>query len=133
MARVRDWDSLGDAQRHRYERSGISRSDYEAGVPLSAARGHGQTPEHPGQGKEAPRFRQYYDLRKEITQLKKEVFGHNVGKASQREMSKKGRRALEKARAYLQEMKTNGYSWDEMVAMYPELTHDEYDWIRHYH
>lgn len=133
MARVRDWNALGDAQKHRYERSGISRSDYESGVSLAAARGHGATPERPGQGKEEPRFREYYELRKEITQLKKDVFGHNVGKASQREMSKKGRRALEKARAYLQEMKDNQLSWDEMQAAYPELTHDEYDWLRHYH
>jgi hypothetical protein len=72
-------------------------------------------------------------LRKEIKTLKEEVFGHAVGRGSMREMSKKGRAALTKARDYLQSMKDNQYSWDEMKAAYPELQADEWDWIRHYH
>lgn len=43
----RDWNALSDSYRHRLERSGISRRDYERGASVSAARGHAETPEHP--------------------------------------------------------------------------------------
>src|SRR5690348_8389703 len=55
----RNWEALKPTTRKRYERAGISRSDYMSGMSLKAARGHAQTPERPGrkiqQGQE-----QYY-------------------------------------------------------------------------
>lgn len=48
MAR-KGWTSLSAGYRERLERNGISRSDYEAGVSLKAARSHAHTPEHPRQ------------------------------------------------------------------------------------
>lgn len=38
---ARDWESLSDSYRHRLERGGITRTEYESGANLSAARGHG--------------------------------------------------------------------------------------------
>lgn len=59
MAKARNWEALKDSTRRRYERAGVSRTDYMSGMSLKAARGHAQTPEHPGrkiqQGQE-----QYY-------------------------------------------------------------------------
>lgn len=127
------WASLSGPYRQRLERSGIGREAYESGASLSGARGHGATPERPGAGAEKPEYRPYYELRKEINTLKKEIFGHEVGRASLREMSKKGKAALTKARDYLAEMKRTGNSWDAMIASYPELASDKWDWIRHYH
>jgi hypothetical protein len=47
MARQRKaWNSLSDSYRKRLTRYGITKSQYEAGRPLSGARGHGATPEH---------------------------------------------------------------------------------------
>jgi hypothetical protein len=37
---------LSAAQQRRYEKRGITRSAYESGVSVKAARGHAQTPEH---------------------------------------------------------------------------------------
>lgn len=44
----RPWDSLSPAYRRRLERSGVSQSQYDSGVPLTVARGHAKTPERPG-------------------------------------------------------------------------------------
>lgn len=41
------WDALSVRQRSRYLRAGITREQYVAGVSLSSARGHRETPEHP--------------------------------------------------------------------------------------
>ncbi len=41
MARRHDWSDLNREYRRRLERAGISRRDYESGVPLQSARGHG--------------------------------------------------------------------------------------------
>jgi hypothetical protein len=46
MARRKGWDQLSDNYRRRLERGGIRKSDYEGGIPLDIARGHGETPEH---------------------------------------------------------------------------------------
>lgn len=59
MAKARNWEALKPTTRRRYERAGISRSDYMSGMSLKAARGHAQTPEHPGR-KIAPGQEQYY-------------------------------------------------------------------------
>jgi len=54
------WSKLSPAYRARLERGGLTRSDYLAGVPLSAARGHSQTPERPERVKWAPeRYAKY--------------------------------------------------------------------------
>lgn len=42
---ARNWEGLSEPYRHRLEARGIDRNDYESGVSLSAARGHGQTRE----------------------------------------------------------------------------------------
>lgn len=42
------WNSLSESTRKRYERAGISRADYMSGMSLKTARGHANTPEHPG-------------------------------------------------------------------------------------
>lgn len=39
---------LSESQQSRYERAGVTHSDYNAGRNLQKARGHGSTPEHPG-------------------------------------------------------------------------------------
>jgi hypothetical protein len=44
---------LGESQQRRYERHGISESDYRSGKNLQKARGHKDTPEHPGRGNPA--------------------------------------------------------------------------------
>ena len=46
MAR-RAWDQLSGAYRRRLERAGVEEADYRAGGSLTAARGHGSTPERP--------------------------------------------------------------------------------------
>jgi hypothetical protein len=40
---ARNWDSLSDSYRHRLERGGIDRNEYESGASLSVVRGHGLT------------------------------------------------------------------------------------------
>lgn len=47
MAKRRDWEALSESYRRRLERGGITRSAYESGASLSAARGHAKTPEKP--------------------------------------------------------------------------------------
>jgi hypothetical protein len=133
MPRQRDWESLAESTKHRYEGHGVGRSEYEAGASLKAARGHETTPERPGAGKGREEYQTYYQLRNEMRQLKREVFGHNVGKSSMAELSAKGRRSLEKGLEYLRIMRDNQYTWAEMQAMYPELQDDSWDWLRHYH
>jgi hypothetical protein len=51
---ARNWDALGRDQRRRYEKRGITRRDYEAGISLTVARGHGKTPEHPERAEKNP-------------------------------------------------------------------------------
>lgn len=47
MARSRKgWQQLSPSYRARLQKAGITKSQYESGVSLSKARGHGQTPEH---------------------------------------------------------------------------------------
>lgn len=58
MARRAGWTNLSDSQRKRYQRAGISRADYDAGVNLQSARGQGierrRTEERPETGLPAP-------------------------------------------------------------------------------
>lgn len=48
------WDSLSAGVRARYERAGVTRGEYESGVSLAAARGHGRTPERPERAAKQP-------------------------------------------------------------------------------
>lgn len=54
---------LGESQQRRYERAGVTHSDYRSGRNLQKARGHKSTPEHPGSRNPAiQRARDYADL-----------------------------------------------------------------------
>ena len=44
---ARNWDNLSTSYRGRLERAGITREMYQAGVSVTAARGHSRTPERP--------------------------------------------------------------------------------------
>lgn len=47
MARKRQtWESLSENHRKRLSRHGLTKASYEAGASVTAARGHGNTPEH---------------------------------------------------------------------------------------
>lgn len=67
MAR-RDWRNLSSGYRQRLIKGGVSRQDYERGISLSAARGHGKTPERPGRATANPeRFGDYIGRRRAQT------------------------------------------------------------------
>jgi hypothetical protein len=46
MATRGTWESLSPTHRGRLSRNGITKTAYESGVSLKAARGHASTPEH---------------------------------------------------------------------------------------
>jgi hypothetical protein len=62
VASRRNYDSLSDAYRKRLERGGISRTEYNRGDSLKAARGHkaGVTPEHPSDVRKSPKTYEKY-------------------------------------------------------------------------
>jgi hypothetical protein len=64
MAKTRNWEGLSGSYRARLERSGISRADYESGASVSAARGHGATPERPSRATKNPERYPEYVLKK---------------------------------------------------------------------
>jgi hypothetical protein len=72
MARARNWERLSDGTRKRYERAGVSRSDYLSGMPLKKARGHHRTPEHPDRSPKAGQ-EQYY-----VNKIVERAFSHNI-------------------------------------------------------
>lgn len=58
--RRRSWESLSPAYQKRLSQAGVSKGKYERGDSLSAARGHGQTPEHPREAYKRPeKYRDY--------------------------------------------------------------------------
>jgi len=57
------WKALKPATRQRYQKAGITRTDYLRGVSLSAARGHSQTPERPERAGNNPRRYSRYTRR----------------------------------------------------------------------
>ena len=79
MAR-KGWNSLSPAYRARIEKAGLTRADYEAGTPLSRARGHAQTPEHP-RSYDPQKYQKYDAERTRLTRLveqrKEQVFGNS--------------------------------------------------------
>lgn len=65
MAARKQWDSLSSSYRARLERGGITRTSYEQGASLSAARGHHATPERPERAQRDPeRYRRYLQARR---------------------------------------------------------------------
>jgi len=78
MAR-KGWNSLSPAYRARIEKAGLTQKDYEAGTPLSRARGHAQTPEHP-RSYDPQKYQKYNAERTRLTgkveQRKAELFGN---------------------------------------------------------
>lgn len=72
------WDALKASTRSRYEKNGITKSDYDAGISLKKARGHEKTPEHPNQfkAKDFPDYaRERSRLERELAQKKKDLWG----------------------------------------------------------
>lgn len=67
MAR-KGWTALKADTRERYERNGISRSDYERGESLKKARGHEYTPERPTQKNISRDYPSYYRERRQLIQ-----------------------------------------------------------------
>lgn len=63
---TRNWDALSATYRQRLERGGITRSAYEAGASLSAARGHAATPERPGAATAHPERYQAYLFKRDV-------------------------------------------------------------------
>ena len=56
----RKWEQLSESYRRRLGRAGMSQRDYERGVNLAAARGHGRTPERPERAYRQPvRYKEY--------------------------------------------------------------------------
>lgn len=63
---ARNWRDLSPSYRQRLLSNGISKQDYEKGISLSAARGHGKTPERPERASRSPeRFQDYLGKRSE--------------------------------------------------------------------
>src|SRR5215831_18213628 len=81
MAR-KGWDDLSPEYRNRLEKAGISKTAYNRGESIQAARGHGVTPERP-KGFNRERFEEYAekrdDLIRQLVERKHEYFG-NRGK-----------------------------------------------------
>jgi len=80
MANRRDWSALSADYRSRLERKGITRTQYESGVSLKAARGHKYTPEHPEEAIKNPqKYKRYRasakSLQQQVTERKERVFG----------------------------------------------------------
>lgn len=71
MAKRRVWSQLSGAYRTRLMRSGINQETYEAGVGLSKARGHAETPEHPVEAIKNPS--RYAKYRAKIRPLYRQV------------------------------------------------------------
>lgn len=69
MAKRREWDSLSETYRSRLARGGITREAYEAGAPLSEARGHAKTPEHPKDAYKPKNRERYVEYRKKAAEL----------------------------------------------------------------
>lgn len=57
--RRRSWDSLSPAYRKRLSGKGITRGQFESGVSLAAARGHGRTPERPTRADRKAEYAKY--------------------------------------------------------------------------
>lgn len=90
MAKRREWESLTEGYRSRLTRGGITREAYEGGAPLSKARGHAETPEHPKDAWKPANRERYQKYRSKAGEL--------VEKAKERKV----RRAVDVREAFLQ-------------------------------
>ena len=92
------WDQLSPNYRVRLERAGISAKDYTAGISLSKARGHSQTPEHPTDKISKTKYPTYYAKRQQLMRdfvaKKQRLWG-----ALQNEYRRNGRRRYDPTRA----------------------------------
>ena len=129
---ARNWDLLADSTRTRYERAGVSRSAYESGVSLKAARGHAETPERPMEATRHPeRYEGYVSLRNDVRALKRELYGD---RRKFRDTAPKGGRAhLTKVREILELKIDYDGSWDQFWDDHPEYDRDDYDDVEKYH
>lgn len=129
MGRARNWDALKVSTRSRLEKNGITRSAYDSGVSLKSAYGHGHTPQRPSEAERHPeRFESYLSIRKEIANLKKELYGPDA-----KPNIKKGMRraSLEKRRDILRAKIENG-SWPDFWDEHPEYDRDTYVDVEYY-
>ena len=56
---ARNWNTLSPTYRNRLVKAGITKAQYQVGAPLSKARGHSQTPEHPSEAHKKPQYARY--------------------------------------------------------------------------
>lgn len=77
MAR-KGWDALSPNYRKRLANKGISKSDYESGASIKAARGHEKTPERP-RGFDRSKFPEYVSRReslmRKVAERKRQLWG----------------------------------------------------------
>jgi hypothetical protein len=126
---ARNWDSLASSTQRRYERAGVTRSQYEGGISLKAARGHASTPERPAQGYRNPeQFSSYVSLREDIRMLKRELYG---SKYNEGHKERGGRPHLEKVREILRQRVAYN-SWDDYWDDHPEYDRDDYADVEYY-
>lgn len=80
MAR-KGWESLSPGYRARMERAGVSRTAYESGASLRAARGHSKTPERPTARISREQYPEYFTKRQRLIQelqaKKQRIFGQS--------------------------------------------------------
>lgn len=128
---ARNWDALADSTRTRYERAGISRSAYEGGASLKAARGHASTPERPMEAQKHPeRFGSYISIRNDIRELKKELYGPRAKADIPKGVS---HRSLEIRREILEAKIDFHGTWDEFWEANPQWDREDYADVEHYH
>lgn len=131
---MRNWDSLSSGTQRRYERNGVSRAEYEAGVSLKAARGHAETPERPSEALKNPeRYESYVGIRAHVKALKIELYG--ASKVGENAGIAKGtnRAHLNKVIEILEAKLDYTGSWDEFWEDHPEYDRDDYADVEHYH
>jgi hypothetical protein len=80
---MRNWEGLNPSYRGRLERSGMTKSSYNSGASLAAARGHKATPEHPERASRSPdKYRDYVARRaameRAVDSKKKQLFGSSA-------------------------------------------------------
>lgn len=117
----RDWDSLSSEYRNRLSRGGITRTSYESGANLSAARGHANTPERPERASSnIGRFGNYLANRNQLIRdangLKRQLWSTSDKWSEQRSrkaLEKKSNAALQRIIDRLESMIDGTYDPDD--------------------